>query len=135
MFRIMSENLANETLPAPMHDETSGPDSDAILAGWAFSGALLVLSVALPMFNVMAFFSGESLIHMCPLGSCQAVVATEAQRGWTMAWHVSGVGLFAVSALSIYGTVKGFGRPLAIAAIVISVPAAFAWLVVWSLFG
>lgn len=135
MFSGMNEYLIVKSSPGDTVDEPSGSDSGGALGGWAFSGALLFLSIALPMFNVMAFFSGESLIHMCPWGGCKDVVATDAQRGWTMAWHISGVGIFAVSALSIYSTVKGFGRPLAIAALVISVLAAFAWLVVWSFFG
>ena len=62
-------------------------------------------------------------------------MATEAQRNWTLAWKISGSGIVLLAVLSIVSTVKGYGRPLAIAALVITAPAASGWFVVWRVFG
>lgn len=127
MFCGMSEITLNDEISGVSVDEWPEADSDEILGGRAFSGALL-LGVALIPFNIMAFLSGATLAGLCLIGSCAEAVVTEAQRNWTMNWKMSGACLVLMAGLSVFNAVKGRGRPLSIAAIVVIAPAAFFWL-------
>lgn len=99
------------------------------VVGWCLAGILLVASLPLVSYNVWAFLLGETGIGRCSLDACSP--PTEVTRKWAAAWRASGAGLVLVALISTATAVRGYGRPVAIAAAVITgLPAlVFIWLV------